>query len=473
MKTNSLLLVLFFASLFSCSSDPGKTGNAVETKDSISAKENFAKGQIIEKVVNLTDASQSAAIYLPSSYSTDKTYPVIYIFDAHAEATLPLSMYKELAEKYGYILIGSNNSKNGLSWEESLSIANKLFADAQQRISINTGRVYLLGFSGGARVANALCLSNGGIAGVICCGAASPAINPKDPRSDYTFLGICGNKDFNYIEMRKYDMVGLAGRAVKRAVLEFDGGHEWPPAEVMSDAFLWTELNAIRTKKAPANDSLVAVNISAMRKEISALQKEGEAYKVYNTVRRGINFFDGLTPLTEFYDIYNPLKSNAEVDKALKREEITWKKEDELKAYYRDAIQTKNSDWWKQDIASLNKKIKTGDPNEVRMQQRVMSYLSLLAYMQTTSMMQKNNFGAAKMFNDIYILVDPKNSEGYYLQAQIFAVQGKRKEVITALNSAIDNGFKDVTRLRSDNTFGSQLTDEEFKAVVKRAGEVK
>jgi lactate dehydrogenase-like 2-hydroxyacid dehydrogenase len=38
---------------------------------------------------------------------------------------------KELAEKYGYILAGSYNSKNGTSWEESQVILEKLLTDLQ------------------------------------------------------------------------------------------------------------------------------------------------------------------------------------------------------------------------------------------------------------------------------------------------------------------------------------------------------
>lgn len=463
-----LTTILLF---FSCASDPGKTGNKADTKDTLPAKENFPKGVIIEKVINLSDPSQSYSLYLPSTYITSKVYPVIYIFDAHGTGNFPVSMYKDLAEKYGYILIGSNNSKNGISWEESKVIANNLFSDSHQRLSVNTDRIYLLGFSGGARVANALCLTNGGISGVICCGAAAPAINNKDPRSNYTFLGICGNKDFNYIEMRKYDMVGLAGKGVKHAFIEFDGKHEWPAMEVMNDAFLWTELNAIRNKKAPANDSLVLAISGSMLKEIHELQKKKQTFEVYNLVRKGINFLDGLTPLTEYYDIYNSLKANAEVDKRLKKEDVIWKKEDELKGYYQRAIQTKNKDWWKQDIASLNKKIKTGDPDEALMYQRVLAHLSIIAYMQTTSMLQNNNFVAARMFDDIYIIVDRTNSEAYYLQAQLYAIEGNQKEMINSLNEAVKNGFNDIGRLQNDAAYTDFASSDEFKNIIKKVSQ--
>ena len=32
-------------------------------------------------------------------------------FDAHGKGLLPVELYKDEAEKYGYIVVGSNNSK--------------------------------------------------------------------------------------------------------------------------------------------------------------------------------------------------------------------------------------------------------------------------------------------------------------------------------------------------------------------------
>lgn len=472
MKTTFwTLLLLAISVLFSCSSDTEKTTTTTESKDTVITKENFAKGQIIENVVNLTNASQSYALYLPSTYSTAKTYPVIYALDAHGTGKLPVSLYKDLAEKYGYILIGSNNSKNGTPWDESQAIASNLFSDSQLRLSINTDRVYLLGFSGGARVANGLCITNGAIAGVICCGAAAPAANNKDPRSNYTFLGICGNSDFNYIEMRKYDMVELAGRNVKHAFIEFDGKHEWPKAEVMNEAFLWTELGAMRKDPKLKNDAFIKENILIYSDQIKKAQQNKKTIEVYNLVRRIINFFDGLTDLKEYYDIYNPLKANAEIDKNLKQEEVAWRKEEDLKAFYSEAFQSKNIDWWKQETASMNKTVKNGKQDEVLMTKRILDYLSLVAYMQTTSALKQQNLPAAKMFCQIYLTVDPKNNEAHYLNAITLAIEGKDKETISSLEKAVENGFKDISRLESDNVFIKLRETEEFKAILKKVNE--
>ena len=69
------------------------------------------------------------------------------------------------------------------------------------------------------------------------------------------------------------------------------------------------------------------------------------------------------------------------------------------------------------------------------------------------------------------MLVDPTNSEAHYLTASVCAKEGKTKEVIKSLNNAVNNGFKDIERLKGDNNFTSLKDDAEFLKVVNKIGE--
>src|SRR5262249_6752711 len=109
-------------------------------------------GQVIESVKCVDDASESYAVYLPSNYTAVKRWPIVYAFDPMARGRIPVSLYKEVAEKYGYILAASNNSRN-FSQESPSKAANALWQDTHLRFSLDPQRVYTAGFSGGARVA--------------------------------------------------------------------------------------------------------------------------------------------------------------------------------------------------------------------------------------------------------------------------------------------------------------------------------
>jgi hypothetical protein len=457
--------------LLSCSSgtDQKNSTPAAQKQEAALPLEKFATGQVIEKIICKNDTSQSYALYLPSDYAEGKTYPVVFAFDPHGTGKLPVSDYKDLAEKYKYILAGSNNSKNGTSWEDVQKIANIFFADVQGRFRVNMQRIYLLGFSGGARIANGLTTSNGSITGVICCGAASPATVSPNPRNNYFFMGIVGNEDFNYIELKKYDKVELAGHSIKHALLVFDGKHEWPPLATMDEALWWMELSEMR-KKNMTGDSLISQQLLTATGELKAYLNKKQYMNAYECCRKTINFYDGLGDLTFFFTTYQSLQTNKEIDKALQKEEADWALEENLKKKYIEAVQSSDANWWKKDIAELNNKIKSSPKPEALILKRTLSFLSLVMYMQTTQFMKQNNTAAADHFSKLYLLVDPTNSEAHYLAAELSAIQGNQADAIKFLNSAIKNGYADKARLKNDDYFRNIRANAEFQ---KAAGEIK
>src|SRR5579863_8275085 len=120
----------------------------------------------ISNVICAADENQSYALYLPSNYTAAKRWPILYLFDPGGRGRRPLDLYRDLAETYGFIFAGSNNSKN-FSGNQSAAV-NAIWQDTHFRLSLDDRRIYTSGFSGGARVAGAMALSSPGqIAGVI------------------------------------------------------------------------------------------------------------------------------------------------------------------------------------------------------------------------------------------------------------------------------------------------------------------
>jgi len=471
MRTKLLLSVFTLLGLFSCSNAEKSASNEKEPekKQEAPAPENFPTGIVIDKVSCKTDTSQSYALYLPKAYDTKKLYPVIYAFDPHKTGKLPVANYAELAEKYGYIIVGSNNSENGIAWEQSLAIVNTLFSDTRARLAINTNRIYLLGFSGGARVANAITMMNGSINGVICCGAASPAANFTDPRNDYTFFGIAGDADFNYSEMKKYDMLDLAGRRLKHALITFEGKHEWPRVTAMEEAFFWLELNNMRKDPSAKNDSLVQHNLSNESESLYGLVKDNQKYAAYELCRKTINYYEGLGDLSLFFEQYKKLQNDPAVDKQLKQNEADWTREEQLKEEYMNNLQQKDLAWWQKDVAAMNKQIKSGkDKNEALIKKRLLSYLSLVCYMQTSGALKQNDLRAAAYFDNLYVLVDPTNAEAHYFMAEISAKQGNTAAALKALDEAVKNGFKEKGRMQNDSAFAGIRNEAEFAKIADK-----
>jgi len=102
-KSGSMIALLFLALLGLLPADTG-------------AAEELARGTPINSVACTDDTTQSYALYLPSNYSPERLWPIVYCFDPGGRGDYPVGLFRAAAEKYGYILVGSNNSQNG-PWE--------------------------------------------------------------------------------------------------------------------------------------------------------------------------------------------------------------------------------------------------------------------------------------------------------------------------------------------------------------------
>ncbi len=114
--------------------------------------ENFPVGQPVEKVVCQASPSHSYALYLPSAYTPEKKWPILYAFDPRKRGMIPLELFREGAEKHGYIIASSNDFMSDTpTLDDAMEAMRGLWNDTTSRFSIDPKRIYSTGFSGGAR----------------------------------------------------------------------------------------------------------------------------------------------------------------------------------------------------------------------------------------------------------------------------------------------------------------------------------
>ena len=203
-------------------------------------------GQIIDDVVCARDAAQNYALYLPPNYTPEKKFPVILAFDPGGRGRRALEQYQAAAEKFGYIVAGSNVSRNG-NWANSMAAAQAMGGDVTARFSIDEKRIYTAGMSGGARVAMGLALGSPQIiAGVVASSAGYPDSKPHKSLP-FVVYGTAGTEDFNWLEMRSLDHALTS----THHLAVFNGGHVWLPSEVAVDAVEWLDLQAMKSGRLP------------------------------------------------------------------------------------------------------------------------------------------------------------------------------------------------------------------------------
>lgn len=210
----------------------------------LAADEAFPLGQVVECLPSLRDPAQSYAIYLPGGYVTGRRWPILYAFDPRGRGANPVLLFREAAEKHGWIVVGSNNARNG-PWKDIYEAVWAVWEDTHARLRIDDARVFAAGFSGGARVATGMArILSIRPAGVIACGAGlAEWLEPSDI-AGIPWFGTAGKEDFNLDEMRvlERDLKRLGSPCLLSV---FAGGHSWPPAALALEAADWLEAGKI------------------------------------------------------------------------------------------------------------------------------------------------------------------------------------------------------------------------------------
>jgi dienelactone hydrolase len=224
----------------------------------------LAKGTVLDDVRCAADATESYALYVPSTYSPNRPWNLLMAFHPAARGRAMVEKFRAAAEQYGYIVAGSNTSRNG-PWAASSKAVQAMALDLGQRFAIDSRRVYLTGMSGGARVALQVALGTNAIAGVIASSAGFPDSQPRQT-VPFAIFGTAGTEDFNYLEMRAMD------RRLKspHRLAVFDGGHTLPPDTVAFEAIEWLELQAMTSGLRARDESLIDAMLQKRRRVIEA-----------------------------------------------------------------------------------------------------------------------------------------------------------------------------------------------------------
>lgn len=226
--------------------------------------QDLPRGEIVDDVKCTEDASQSYALYLPSTYSPGRRWSVLVGFHPGARGRAIVETYRTAAEQYGYIVVASNNSRNG-PWDVSAAAIKAIFPDVDARFSIDSQRIYLTGHSGGARVAMQVALANKAIAGVIASSAGFPDSQPR-AKVGFAVFGTVGIDDFNYIELRMLDRKLTS----PHRLAIFPGGHTLPPGDIALEAIEWMELQAMKSGRRQRDETLIDTLLQKRRRATEA-----------------------------------------------------------------------------------------------------------------------------------------------------------------------------------------------------------
>lgn len=464
MRTKVYLLSLLYCFLlFACEGQnvtknaPGHSQKSEVAVPKPAEKPNWESAKIYPNELVSGVAGNGYAFRLPANYSPEKKYTVLIFFDSHGRGIDPVKKYQSLGDQFDMILVGSNASKNGQQFFQAQQIFTELSADLKQKFSLADNRIWLAGFSGGARVAASIAQSDPQIGGVLACAAGFQA-----RESDrFNYVGIVGMEDFNYLEMRRLDNI-LDKTNVRHGFVFFDGGHEWAPSENMKTGLEFLTLRAMAEKKLDRNDSLIDVVNTSFEKVALKNKRNGNLEWQRATLVMHQAAVEGLlSGASNEVDLASDVSLNNKFNEEEKQEMA-------LRATYGPQIQTSSIDEWRKIAQELNAKANGKNQREAWLNKRILNFLSLNVYFQVTGNLQQNNLPAAEKFQQIYALVDPENAEHAYLLANIRARKGQSEAALQALETAEKLGFKDFERMQADPDFRAYVGTARFDELLAR-----
>jgi len=277
----------------------------------VSLAQDLPRGVVIDRLAVADDDSQSYALYLPSDYTPARAWSLLLAFHPAARGVAFVEAYRSAAERYGYIVAASNNSRNG-SWEDITRAVRAVSRDVGRRFAVDAERVCLTGHSGGARVAMEVALGKNDIAGVIASSAGFPDAKPRKSVR-FAVFATAGIDDFNYLEMRRLDDALTS----PHHLVIFDGGHTLPPAEVTREAIEWLELQAMRSGRRATDPALVDALFTTRQQRIDGVPDPVARLRL---VQAAMADFNGLRDVTAMQPVAARLANDPEVARALRRE---------------------------------------------------------------------------------------------------------------------------------------------------------
>jgi pimeloyl-ACP methyl ester carboxylesterase len=273
--------------------------------------QDLSRGSLIDSVTVSDDPAQSYALYLPSDYTRERVWSLLLAFHPSARGAAFVEKYRAAAERYGYIVAGSNNSRNG-SWDETIRAVRAMSRDVGRRFAVDAERVYLTGLSGGARVAMEVALGPNRIAGVIASSAGFPDAKPRSS-GPFPIFATVGVEDFNYLEMMRLD----ARLQSPHYLAVFDGGHSLPPDSLAMEAVEWLELEAMRSRRRETDTALVHALVASRQARLQAATARPVRLRLLRAMAAD---FAGLHDVSAFKAEADRLAADPQVKDALERE---------------------------------------------------------------------------------------------------------------------------------------------------------
>ena len=432
----------------------------------------YERGKIIDSVMVSSTSAESIAIYLPNAYTADSQSSIVFIFEPMARGKIGIQPFVKASEKYNHILVCSNNSRNG-PYDRNMQIADRLFRQVLSEFNVNPRRIYVAGFSGGARLASTIAVVTGQMQGVIACGAGFSGNQMLyQNNSEFSYAAIVGDQDMNYIEMYK-NKDYLKTLNISNELFVFEMNHKWPSQEQILEAFSWLELEAYRKGLIELDIEKIKdfyINYYTKSKHLEERDQLLLARDSYERIRRNYQTYFKVDSVSQRIDA---LESNPELKKEVKELKKIMDEEIRLSQMFSDRFsedlnrKTTDLEWWKAKIEGLKKeKLKVND-NRKKMLNRLLYKIYAMAIEKVSVGDRVEHIDQSVLCYDICLLVYPKYYFLYFKQMENYMNKNDDDMVMLYLEKMIGQGYTNMEIVKNHKSFLKYSDDKRFLELLR------
>lgn len=366
-------------------------------KNTVKSSEILPAQELSDQCVS--NPQHSYEVYLPVRNKTEQVFPLLILIDAHGDGRSTLAKFKAAATKFPAVVVASNLVKNNFEGFETA--IQQLLEDVKQKYPVGE-KVYLSGFSGGARMALGYALTHP-VNGLILCGALA---DPQQLQAlKCTVVAISGMDDFNFVETAQY-FFQEETMPVNLKIELTDASHSWPDSSMLEQAFGYLCLSGSTVES--TNSKAYCYQ---QKNAIDSLKQKGAFLKAL-LVAKNMASSAPFNLEETFHSNYLELKSNPEYSKQLNTLKENIRFELSVRESYWEALQTKDSLWWKKEITSALQKINSSkDPFEKSTWLRIKGFWGIACYSLCNQAIQQRQLKALKQVLTVYRMLEPENTE--------------------------------------------------------------
>jgi tetratricopeptide (TPR) repeat protein len=259
----------------------------------------------------------------------------------------------------------------------------------------------------------------------------------------------------------------------------FDGGHDWPTADICTEAIEWMEIQAMKSGKREKDAALIE---ELFQKRL----KKAEEEKINGLLHQAAD---------EFQSITSDFKSLRDVD-SVSAEASQLKEVDVVKQWEQEEAKRDQTDLdFQQKMASVNrsirnstrkvpkkedvlkfleveelkKKAKEAKSIDDRLQaKRLLTVVAIQnGFYLPRSLWEYGDYERLELTLSIATEIRPEEPYTWYALACAEAQLGKKEQAIDALKHAVEHGFKNAEKMETDFHLRSLQDEKQFKEIVK------